>query len=72
MTLPYPIPAGPFRSFRPLGSTPAVSLTQNMPSEGKASILLLGCGDARNILFTIFYEEDNGNGRYKSYNGGNY
>ncbi|KAK4238360.1 hypothetical protein C8A03DRAFT_43874 [Achaetomium macrosporum] len=38
--------------FYPIGNTPAVCLTQNLPPEKQADILLLGCGDVRNILFT--------------------
>lgn len=38
--------------FYPIGNTPAVSLTQCLPSKIPAKILLLGCGDLRNILFT--------------------
>lgn len=39
--------------FYPVGNTPAVSLTQSLPSaKDAAEILLLGCGDLRNILFT--------------------
>lgn len=38
--------------FCPLGNTPAVCLTQDIPREQEANVLLLGCGDARNILFT--------------------
>ena len=38
--------------FYPIGNTPAVSLTQSLPLGKSADILLLGCGDARNILFT--------------------
>lgn len=37
----------------PIGNTPAVCLTQGLPPESKADILLLGCGDVRNILFTV-------------------
>lgn len=44
--------------FHPLGNTPAVSLTQDLPPENDADILLLGCGDARNILFTCFTDSD--------------
>jgi hypothetical protein len=40
--------------FYPIGNTPAVCLTQDLPYEEKANILLLGCGDARNILFTTY------------------
>jgi hypothetical protein len=38
--------------FYPIGNTPAVCLTQNLPLEKQANILLLGCGDVRSILFT--------------------
>ncbi|KAI1121828.1 hypothetical protein F5Y10DRAFT_288030 [Nemania abortiva] len=38
--------------FYPVGNTPAASLTQYLPPNAAADILLLGCGDVRNILFT--------------------
>ncbi|KAI2641188.1 hypothetical protein GGS21DRAFT_361491 [Xylaria nigripes] len=38
--------------FYPVGNTPAVSLTQSISPDASADILLLGCGDVRNILFT--------------------
>ncbi|KAK4141757.1 uncharacterized protein C8A04DRAFT_30601 [Dichotomopilus funicola] len=38
--------------FYPVGNTPAVCLTQGLPPGLKADMLLLGCGDVRNILFT--------------------
>ena len=40
------------RFFYPLGNTPPACLTQDLPQELDADVLLLGCGDARNILFT--------------------
>ncbi|KAG8720992.1 hypothetical protein FRC08_016462 [Ceratobasidium sp. 394] len=40
--------------FYPLGNTPAVSLTQHLSPEQPADILLLGCGDPRNILYTLY------------------
>lgn len=40
--------------FYPIGNTPAVCLTQDLPRETAARILLLGCGDVRNILFTTY------------------
>jgi hypothetical protein len=40
--------------FYPAGNTPAVCLTQSLPHEQDATILLLGCGDIRNILFTVY------------------
>lgn len=43
--------------FYPLGNTPAVNLTQCLPPEiCIAKVMLAGCGDARNILFTIYNE----------------
>ncbi|KAI0192520.1 hypothetical protein F4808DRAFT_475476 [Astrocystis sublimbata] len=39
--------------FYPVGNTPAISLTQSIPPGDPADILLLGCGDVRNILFTV-------------------
>ncbi|KAK4983489.1 hypothetical protein LTR50_007194 [Elasticomyces elasticus] len=47
--------------FYPIGNTPAVCLTQDLPYEQAADVLLLGCGDVRNILFTI--HSDSGSGR---------
>jgi len=44
--------------FYPVGNTPAVSLTQDLPSNKTADILLLGCGDVRHILFTIHNEQE--------------
>ncbi|KAK4169848.1 hypothetical protein QBC43DRAFT_38684 [Cladorrhinum sp. PSN259] len=40
--------------FYPFGNTTAVLLTQNLaPDHQQADILLLGCGDVRNILFSV-------------------
>ncbi|KAI8964172.1 hypothetical protein F5Y11DRAFT_316828 [Daldinia sp. FL1419] len=49
-TIPY------FTQFYPIGNTPAVSLTRSLPQGVDADILLLGCGDVRNILFTAYSE----------------
>ena len=38
--------------FYPIGNTAAVSLVQDLSPEEDAKILLLGCGDPRNILYT--------------------
>lgn len=40
--------------FFPIGNTPALCLTQDMVPEMPVSLLLLGCGDARNVLFTTY------------------
>ncbi|KAI0074900.1 hypothetical protein K474DRAFT_1600754 [Panus rudis PR-1116 ss-1] len=39
--------------FYPVGNTPPVFLTEYLAPEESADILLLGCGDVRNVLFTI-------------------
>ena len=46
--------------FYPVGNTSAVHLTRNLPLEESASILLLGCGDVRNILFTVYADQNLG------------
>lgn len=43
--------------FYPIGNTPAISLTRAVPQGRDANILLAGCGDARNILFTAYMQE---------------
>ena len=40
--------------FYPIGNTSAVDLTDTLTPEEKANVLLLGCGDPRNILFTVY------------------
>jgi hypothetical protein len=40
--------------FYPLGNTPAVSFTQDLSPDQDADVLLLGCGDPRNVLFTVY------------------
>ncbi|TFK78422.1 hypothetical protein K466DRAFT_668449 [Polyporus arcularius HHB13444] len=44
--------------FYPIGNTSAVCLTRDIPPEERASILLLGCGDPRHVLYTIFSESE--------------
>lgn len=39
--------------FYPIGNTSAVCLTRDISPDDPANILLLGCGDLRNILYTI-------------------
>ncbi|KAG8721744.1 hypothetical protein FRC08_010625 [Ceratobasidium sp. 394] len=40
--------------FYPLGNTTATCLTQDLAPEQDADILLLGCGDPRNILYSVY------------------
>jgi hypothetical protein len=46
--------------FYAIGNTSAVSLARDMPPEKDINLLLLGCGDPRNVLFTLFCEPDTG------------
>lgn len=46
--------------FYPIGNTSASHLTRNLPREQTAQILLLGCGDIRNIVFTVYMDQDSG------------
>ncbi len=39
--------------FYPIGNTPPICLTEHLPPEQAAIILLLGCGDPRSILYTV-------------------
>ncbi|KAJ7880345.1 hypothetical protein B0H14DRAFT_2435899 [Mycena olivaceomarginata] len=39
--------------FYPVGNSSAVCLTDNIPPEKSATVLSLGCGDPRNILYTL-------------------
>jgi hypothetical protein len=40
--------------FYPIGNTTAINLAQDLTPEEPAKLLLLGCGDPRNILYTIY------------------
>lgn len=44
--------------FYPIGNTPAVCLTRDIPREIPAKILLLGCGDVRNVLYTCYVDRE--------------
>ncbi|KAJ7230217.1 hypothetical protein GGX14DRAFT_344215 [Mycena pura] len=46
------------RHFYAIGNTSAVSLARDVSPEKDISLLLLGCGDPRNVLFTLFSEHD--------------
>jgi Domain of unknown function (DUF4470) len=50
-----PVHALHTRHFYPIGNTPAVSLLSHQaPGKEVVDMLLLGCGDARNILYSVF------------------
>lgn len=40
--------------FYAAGNTPAVNLTSPIPPDQDADVLLLGCGDLRNVLFSVY------------------
>ncbi|KAJ2920961.1 hypothetical protein H1R20_g16132, partial [Candolleomyces eurysporus] len=46
-------------SFYAIGNTTAFSVTMDLSPEEPARILLLGCGDPRHILYTVFTENPN-------------
>jgi hypothetical protein len=49
------------RSFSyPIGNTPAANLLRDLrPGKEPVEILALGCGDVRNILFTLWSQQHN-------------
>jgi Domain of unknown function (DUF4470) len=60
MSTQFPVYAEPFKKYTPIGKAPAVNLLQDLPLGLDARVLLLACGDAKSILYTIFCEEDSG------------
>ncbi|KAL0571419.1 hypothetical protein V5O48_010535, partial [Marasmius crinis-equi] len=57
--MPHPVLFPKKTFFYPIGNTSAVCLTRELPPDVPADVLLLGCGDARNILYTIFADASN-------------
>ena len=53
--------------FYPIGNTSAVDLTDTLTPEEPAHLLLLGCGDPRNILFTVHSQKDDSEPTLVSY-----
>ena len=51
MSIPLLLPSKHF--YYPVGNTAAVCLTRDVAPERDSSLLLLGCGDPRNILCTV-------------------
>jgi hypothetical protein len=49
--------------FYPIGNTPAVFLTQDLCPTEKADVLLLGCGDPRHILYTVYTNNTGSQGK---------
>lgn len=42
--------------FYPIGNTSAMSLTRDIAPEEDVNLLLLGCGDPRHVLYTLYNE----------------
>jgi hypothetical protein len=51
-----PTVANRFSFFYAAGNTPAVNIARAVPHGQDASILMLGCGDLRNILYASYVD----------------
>jgi hypothetical protein len=51
-----PINAAPLKDFNPFARSPAVCLTDHLPSNVPAHCLLLSAGDPRHVFYTIHCE----------------
>lgn len=60
MSVLYPLSISICDGFHPLCNTPATSLTEYLPPKRQANGLILGDGDPRKILFTLYSERGNG------------
>jgi hypothetical protein len=60
MAMLYPIDETPRANFVPFSSRSVTSLTQDVPPNKNVNCLLLGCGDPRSILLTVFGDEHTG------------
>lgn len=47
--------------FNPLSTSAPTCLTEYLPPEQDAHVLMLGCGDARSVLYTVYID---GEGHY--------
>ncbi|KDB20649.1 hypothetical protein H109_07402 [Trichophyton interdigitale MR816] len=59
--MPVPVRLLTTKFFYATGNTPAVCLTHSLPPDQDVSLLLLGCGDVRNVLFTAYADLGSGN-----------
>ena len=55
-----PFNAAPIKDFNPFPRSPAVCLTESLPSNVAANCLLLSAGDPRHVFYTIHRERENG------------
>lgn len=63
--MPVPVRLLTTKFFYATGNTPAVCLTHSLPPDQDVSLLLLGCGDVRNVLFTAY--ADLGSGKFSKF-----
>jgi hypothetical protein len=60
----HPLLWPPKTFFYPIGNTSAVCLTQDLAPEQTADVLLLGCGDPRHVLYTLYADLQTNDGMY--------
>jgi hypothetical protein len=58
MAMLHAVDVGPLQWFFPTGTASAVSLTHELPPGKPARCLLLGNGDLRNLLFTLYNDQN--------------
>jgi Domain of unknown function (DUF4470) len=58
MAMLHAVDVGPLQWFFPMGTSSAVSLTHELPPGRPARGLLLGNGDLRNLLFTLYNDQN--------------
>lgn len=46
-----------YRWLYAIGNTPATNLARSIPHGQDASLLSLGCGDLRNVLYTSYVQQ---------------
>ena len=54
-----PFNAAPLKDFDPFPRSPAVCLTESLPSNVNANVLLLSAGDPRHVFHAIHREGEN-------------
>lgn len=54
-----PFNVAPIKDFDPFPRSPAVCLTESLPSNVPANCLLLSAGDPRHVFYTIHREREN-------------
>lgn len=63
--MPPPSSWGTERFYYPIGDTPAACYTEDLPPEKGANVLLLGCGECRSVLYTVYSDLQLDSGVFK-------